>query len=124
MAQFGREISLTVRQRGALAALVSSRSIKDAALEARVGERTLRRWLRQEAFRDALRDAQREVLRITLGRLQSMTTIAADTLAEMLTARSESVRVVAAKEIIQRAIDATAVAELERRVDELERRRV
>jgi hypothetical protein len=118
------ERELTARQQRVIAALLASRSITEAANVVGVNERTVRRWLEQPPFRDALHEAQRAVLRNALGRLQAMTMRAADTLESLLSAQSEPVRVAAAKEILLRAVDATAIVELEERVERLERGRV
>jgi hypothetical protein len=68
--------------------------------------------------------AQREVTRSALGRLQALTARATDTLAALLDAQSESVRVTAAREILARGTDAAMVQVLEERVGRLERGRV
>ncbi len=119
-----RTRELTARQQRVIAALLTARSIGEAAGIANINERTIRRWLEQPLFREALREAERAVLRNSLGRIQSLTAKAADTLESLLSAQSEPVRVAAAKEILQRAMDAAAVQEWEERVERLERGRV
>ena len=121
MSASARNLELTARQQRVIAALLTARSIGEAAGIANINERTIRRWLEQPLFREALREAERAVLRNSLGRIQSLTAKAADTLESLLSAQSEPVRVAAAKEILQRAMDAAAVQELEERVERLER---
>jgi hypothetical protein len=124
MSASARNRELSARQQRVIAALLASRSITEAASMVGINERSVRRWLEQAHFRDALREAERAVLRNALGRLQAMTMRAADTLESLLSAQSEPVRVAAAKEILLRAVDATAIVELEERVERLERGRV
>src|SRR6266849_6596310 len=108
-----RNHELTARQQRVIAALLTARSISEAAGIANINERTIRRWLAQPLFSEALREAERAVLRNALGRIQSLTAKAADALESLLSAQSEPVRVAAAREIFQRAMDAAVVQELE-----------
>jgi len=87
-----RNRELTARQQRVIAALLASRSISEAASVVGINERTVRRWLEQSPFREALREAERAVLRNALGRIQSLTAKAADTLESLLCAQSEPVR--------------------------------
>jgi hypothetical protein len=57
----------TARHDRAVAALLSSTSIRQAADRAGVGERTLRRWLREPLFADRLAVAQREAQQEAFG---------------------------------------------------------
>ena len=52
---------LTAKQRKAIQALVTSRSIGEAQAKAGVSESTLLRWRKLPAFRAALRQAEREL---------------------------------------------------------------
>lgn len=53
---------VTPKQRAAVRALLTARTLADAAHAAGVGHRTLARWMTQPAFRDALSQAEGAVL--------------------------------------------------------------
>jgi len=77
--------SLTNAQRRAIPALLSSNTLIEAARQARVGERTLRRWVTENPdFQREFNRARREVVNHSVTRLQRLTTKAADCLEHML----------------------------------------
>ena len=71
---------LTIRQEKAIAALLSCRTVAEAAKLAQVGERSIYRWLKQDTFQSHLRRARRQALSQALGRLQQVADRAVDTL--------------------------------------------
>ena len=75
---------LTVRQEKAIAALLSCRTVAEAAKLAQVGERSIYRWLKQDTFQSHLRRARRQALSESLGRLQQVADRAVDTLDTIL----------------------------------------
>jgi hypothetical protein len=62
MALIGNPEKLTPRKRRAIAALLTERDIKSAALAAKVGARSLYRWLDDPAFRAALAKEERATI--------------------------------------------------------------
>lgn len=76
--------TLSERQQRAITALLTERSITDAAQAANVGRRTLQRWLTDETFRAAVSAAQCEVLNHAQRRLANLTLRAVDTLSDCL----------------------------------------
>jgi hypothetical protein len=112
---------LTGRQLRALEALLSCSTIKAAAKAARVGERTLRGWLKEPAFLATYRAARRQAVEAALGHLQRATGKAVRTLVGCLKATKESDRVKAALGILDRAVKAVELIDLEERVAGLER---
>lgn len=60
---------LTARQRAAVRALVTCRTVAEAEIAAAVSPSTLLRWRKQPAFRAAVREAERELYREGLRRL-------------------------------------------------------
>ncbi len=76
---------LTIRQDKAIAALLTCRTIAEAAKLAQVGERSIYRWLKQDTFQSHLRRARRQALSQALGRLQQVADRAVDTLGEPTT---------------------------------------
>lgn len=72
--------SLKIQQHRAITALLSERTIQEAARKAEVSERNLHRWLKLPAFQQALQEARQEVSKHTLARLQQVTVKSVDTL--------------------------------------------
>ncbi len=60
---------ITRKQHKAIAALIQTPTIKEAAAIAGIGESTLFRWLRNEAFQDCYRQARHEAVRSAMARL-------------------------------------------------------
>jgi hypothetical protein len=112
------------RQERAIAALLTCRTIAEAAAAVGIAERTLAGWLKVPAFASAYRAARRQVVELAVSRLQGVTGEAVDTLQGLLAAESESVRLGAAKGILEFAQQAVAIGDLLERVEALERGRV
>ena len=124
MPAYDRKTNLTPRQIRVVMALMVSDSIASAARAAIVNEKTVRRWLEIPSFRDAMREHQKKALSSALGRLQSLSARAVETLSELLNAQSENARLAAAREILAQAVEANIRSDLEARVAQLERSRV
>lgn len=115
------ESELTTRQRRSIAALLTERSLPDAARLANVGERTLYRWLEQPGYQKALRSAETEVIDAASRRLLIGQGKALDTLSKLMTsAESESVRRQAARDWIDLWLKIREFASFENRLAELE----
>ena len=96
--QFGR------RKEAAIAALISARTIEEAARETGVSARTLLRWLKIPEFREQWLAARRDGLSQATARLQSAVGAAAATLIKALVDPEIShTRVKAALAVIQLA---------------------
>ncbi len=112
------------KQARAIAALLTEKTIKDAAEAASVGRTTLFRWMKEdEEFKAELRRAQKDLFQHTLARVQSLSSSAADTLAAIMEDSSEQApaRVSAAKALLSFAFQSNDHADLEAMVAELER---
>jgi hypothetical protein len=107
----------------AIAALLSQRSIEEAARVANIGTNTLLRWLKLPEFQSAYRDARRAVVSQANARLQQSTGAAAATLLKIMIDPSapHSVRVRAAECVMTHAAKAIELEDIEARVSELER---
>lgn len=110
-----------VRDRAVLA-ILSERSLRAAARKAGVAERTLRRWLADDdAFKRELAEARRTVFDAAIGRAQVLSSKALDTLEELLGQREQSsVRLSAAKALLELAINRHDAAWMLDRLDQLE----
>lgn len=115
-AKFGR------KKEEAIAALLSNRSIEDAARSINVGYKTLLRWLEIPEFRDAYRKARRQAYGQSIARLQQASTAAATTLLKVMVdpATPASTRVRAAESILTHAAKAIEIEDVEARVTALE----
>lgn len=112
-------VELNGKQRRAIAALLISRTVEQAAVEAGVGERTLYRWLDDRDFRAAYTEASRQLLAETIGRLRAVAGEAVETLRAALQDDLTSNRIRAASVLLDTAVK-VEVDDLARRVAELE----
>jgi hypothetical protein len=105
-----------------LTALAAGKSVKDAALAAGIGERTARRRLAEPDFARRVAEARAGMLSQALGRLADGMSEAADTLRYLLNARGETVRLSAARSILELGPRLRDAVELELRIAALEER--
>jgi len=113
---------LTGRQESAVAALLTEPTIEAAALKAQIGARTLYRWLHAPLFAAAYREARRQAVGQATARLQQASADAVTTLQSVMTdpTAPAPARVNAAKAVLEIAVKAIEVEDLEARVEELE----
>ena len=121
MAENGRKLS--TKQKRAIAALLSQKSVRAAALSAAVGERTLYRWLSDAEFRAALAAAEGDAIDQATRRLIAMTGKAADELQAILTDldSTPSVRLRAIELIFANALRLRELRNVEERLAALEK---
>jgi hypothetical protein len=114
--KFGR------KKKEAIVALVSQRSIEDAARACNVPARTLYRWLKEHEFDAAYRAARRQAYGQSISRLQQGSTAAATTLLKVMVdlATPPSTRVRAAEAVLNHAAKAIEIEDLDARLRELE----
>ena len=113
---------LTPQQQKACLALLTEPTISAAAQAAGVGERTLYRWLDDPTFATAYRAARRQAVSQAIARLQQLSSGAVAVLAQVAAdknARASS-RVAAATKILEVAIKAVELEDLEARISVLE----
>jgi hypothetical protein len=118
----GHTAGITPRQERVLMALLSEPTIAAAAAANEVDPATIYRWLREPTFADAYAEARRDVMRQALVKLQALAGRAVDVLAAIMddTTVRDAARITAARAILDGAIKAAGVAELEARVSALE----
>ena len=116
-AKFGR------KKGEAVAAVLSQRSLEEAARVAGIGVATLMRWQKLPEFQDALRQARRDALAQTIGRLQQGASAAATTLLKVMLDQNTpaSTRVRAADSVMNHALKAIELEDILSRLTELER---
>jgi hypothetical protein len=116
----GHGEKLTRKQDDAIAALLSTATIKEAADATKIGVATLYRWLQLPEFAAAYRAARREVVEHAITELQSATSEAVATLRRNLNCRNEAVEVRAASIVLEQAIKGVELMDLQERVEKLE----
>ena len=113
---------LTPRQRRAIISLISTRNIEEAALQAKVGARSIHRWLNQPIFRVALFEAESEAVDQATRRLISILDEAIETLSNVLSNEeaSFSERIRAAQIVMDYLLKYREMRNLEQRLLVLE----
>ena len=116
-AKFGR------KQEEAIAALLSQRSIEEAARAVSLNPNTLLRWLQLSEFRDAYLKARREVVHQSVARMQQATGAAAITVLKLMTDPNvpAAVRLRAAESVFGVAMKGIEIEDLDARLTEVER---
>ena len=116
-AQFGR------KKEAAIAALLSHRSIEDAAQAINVAPRTLLRWLQVAEFKAAYREARWEAVSQAVARIQQATGAAGVTILKLMTDPNvpAAVRLRAAECVFAMAVKGIETEDIETRVAQLER---
>jgi phage terminase small subunit len=116
------DATLTRRQEAFLAALLSCPTIAQAAQTAGIAEVTAGRWLKDITFQDAYREARRQVVQHAIVQVQHATGTAVQTLVMIMTDQeaTASARVSAAKTILETALKAGQMEDLEARIAALE----
>jgi hypothetical protein len=111
------------RKERAILALLTARSIEDAARSSNIPPRTLYRWLKEPEFDAEYRRAKRAAYGQSVARLQQATSAAATTLLKTMIDASTpaSVKIRAAEAILNHAAKAIEIEEIEARVANLER---
>ena len=115
---------LTSRQQKAIIALLQQPTIEKAAVSAHIGVATIYRWLRQDAFRKAYRVARNEAVSRAMARLQRASSGAVDILVELMAcdATPASVRMGAARCVLEMAVKTLESEDLAARIEALEKR--
>ena len=113
---------LGAKKEAAILALLSARSIEDAARTAGVPVRTLSRWMKEKDFQAACRRARRKAFEQQLGRLQQASGAVVTTLLKLAVdgTAPAAVRARAAWYVLTLATRAFETEDLEARVAELE----
>ena len=118
--------NLTAKQRAAVRALVTSRTVREAEQAAGVSTSTMHRWRKQSAFSEAVREAERELYR---DGLRLLLADQADNLKRIVKLRDEGdgdpVRLRAAATLeraLARRFEGLTLEEIEERIAALEAR--
>jgi hypothetical protein len=116
----GHGEKLTRKQEQAIAALLTERTIGNAARKIKVGERTLRLWLSQPPFRQAYEKAKGELLAQTVALLTNAAGEAVETLRQCLQAQRDGDKIRAASALLDQLVRLREHGEVEERLKALE----
>jgi DNA-binding MurR/RpiR family transcriptional regulator len=120
----GHGDKLTHKQDQAIIALLSQSSIPDAAQACGLSPVTLHRWLKDTGFQAAYREARRHVVQQAITQVQQATGEAVETLRAVMQdpEAPASAKVSAAKTILETAVKAVELEDVEQRLAALEAR--
>jgi hypothetical protein len=115
--KFGR------KKEEAIVALLTQRTIEDAAHTVKVSTKTLLRWLKDPEFDAAYRAAKRVAFGQSIARLHHLSSAAVSILGKIMldSATPPATRVRAADSILDHTAKAIEMEDIERRVSELEK---
>ena len=107
----------------AIAALLSHRSIEDAATAIRIAPNTLLRWMKGPEFESSYREARRAAFGQSVARLQQASGAAVTTLLKVMVDSNTpaSTKVRAADSVLNHTAKAIELEDIEARLSQLER---
>ena len=107
----------------AIAAVLSHRSIEDAAREVGISPNTLVRWMKEPEFQAACREARRAVFSHAIGRLQDAAGAAVTTVLKIMLDPNApaATRLRAAEVVLEQAVKAGEMEDVDERRTKLER---
>jgi hypothetical protein len=108
-------------QAKALAALIEASSVREASGKSGISEATLYRYLSEQEFYASFRLARRQIVETSIGRLQSATGEAVETLLRNLHCEQPAVEVRTAQIILETAQKGLEAIEILERLDILEK---
>ena len=114
----------SLKREKALTALMTNPTIKGAASECGIAEKTLHAWLKEEDFASRVREAQEEVTRQAIGRILLSIGRSIETLEEIMqdATNNASPRVAAARTLLDYAFKVYELQTVQQRLEALERR--
>jgi len=120
----GHGAKLPRKQGEAITALLVCRTMGKAAQQTGVAPSTLYRWLQEDEFKTAYRKAKADCVSQAIGRLQQTSGEAVETLRAIMIDKGKppSTRVASAKTILDTAIKAFEIEELESRIKAIEKK--
>lgn len=119
----GAGSKFTGKKEAAIAALLTQRSVEDAARAVGLGTQTLLRWLKIPEFVKEYRNARREAVQLAVAGMQRATGAAGTVVLKLMTDPNvpAAVKLRAAECVFDRAMKGIELEDIEARVAELER---
>lgn len=117
-------MSVNVSQERAIAALITNSTIKAAATECGIAEKTLHAWLKDEDFAKELKEAQEGITRQAIGRMLLSISRSIETLEGIMEdeTNNASPRVMAARTLLDYAFKVYEIQTVQQRLEALEKR--
>ena len=112
--------NLTPQQRRAVRALLTCKTIQEAATTAQIAERTLYRWMQDAGFQAAVFAAEGELIDGATRRLLRLQDSAIDVLDDLLTATGDGVKLRAAQTVLDHLLRLRELRDIESRLAALE----
>jgi hypothetical protein len=116
----GHGDKLSRTQEKAIASLLSTRTIGEAAKVCGVNDATLWRWLQLPDFQSAYRAARRQVVERAITELQAAASEAVETLKRNLTCGKPEAENRAAQIVLEQAVRGVELIDLQERIERLE----
>ena len=119
----GHGSKFTRKMEEAVAALLTQRTMEEAARSIGIGTQTMLRWQKTPEFQAAYREARRAAFAQSIARLQQASSAAVSVLVKIMVDPNSpaSTRVRAADSVLDHAAKAIEIEDIEVRVAELER---
>lgn len=115
------QIELNPRQKKAILHLLSSRTVKQAAKEAKIRLPTLYKWMKESRFREELERLRSEIVSDTVAQLKVYSLQAVCVLADLMnTSESETIKRGCATDILENARSFIQMRDMEIRLEALE----
>ena len=115
---------LPQKQTKAIVSLLNCRTIQEAATQTGVDQSTIWRWMKDQAFQEALQEAKHRMVTHAIIQLQQVTGAAVDTLRDIIADNDAppNSRVSASKTVLDFAVKALKMEDIEARIKMLEDR--
>src|SRR3989338_9710460 len=115
---------LTNLQQKAIPIILSSRTITEGVKKAGVKRETFYLWLKNPEFKAEFIRQRQEIIDLALHELKTSASEAVTVLRELLKAEGEGVRLRTAQAILENVLKSIEIENLEKRIEELERRQI
>ncbi len=114
--------AFSVKKTKALVALLSTKTLAEAAESLKIGEVTLWRWMQEGVFKKVYMEAKKQAVAQAINQLQQATGDAVETLRSVMTDEEApcNSRVTAAKAVLEMAFKGFEIEDLEARLSNLE----
>jgi hypothetical protein len=103
-------------------AIATGKTVAEAAAEAEKSERTLYRWLKLPKFQKRVAEIRNRLIGAAVGKLATVMTEAAETLAGLMKSGDEAVKLRAAKSVLEITLKIRTEMEIEERLKAVEER--
>jgi hypothetical protein len=115
------QVELNPRQKKAILHLLSARTVKQAAKEAKIRLPTLYKWMKEPAFREELERLRSEIVSDTVAQLKVYSLQAVSVLAELMhSSESEQIKRGCATDILENTRSFIQLRDMELRLESLE----